>query len=99
MRAKHELCACRGGHGDHNDVSKCIERSEIRPSIMNWSAGYPTAGSRNCGMNARKKAAVLGLKASTTTPSRNTLFAPVGPVSAGGALLASQMVLIPSQIR
>src|SRR5229473_916875 len=45
--------------------------TEINPSVMNCSAGLPAAGSRNCGMNARKKAAVLGLSASTRTTSRN----------------------------
>ncbi len=51
-------------------------------------------------MNARKNAAVLGFNASTTTPSRNARFAPIGADRLGHpvACLAERSDAEPDQI-
>lgn len=53
-----------------------VRATEISPSAMNCAA-TSADGLMNCGINARKNAAVLGLNASTTMLSRKARRAPV----------------------
>ena len=51
--------------------------TEMKPGAMNCRPTWPRVRSTNCGMKARKKAAVLGLVASTRMPSRNARRGPI----------------------
>src|SRR4051794_27868341 len=51
--------------------ARVLSATDTKPSTTNCSATLPAAGSTNCGTKARKKAAVFGFSASTSTPSRN----------------------------
>ena len=50
--------------------ARVLSATDTKPSTTNCSATFPLLGSTNCGTKARKNAAVLGFKASTSTPSR-----------------------------
>jgi hypothetical protein len=80
--------------------ARVFSANETRPSTTNWRATPTADGSTNCGMNARKKAAVIGFKALTTAPSRKARPGPMAATSNGAAAArASRTVLKPSQSR
>ena len=75
-----------------------LNATEISPRTTNCEAMFAD-GSINCGMKARKNAAVFGLSASTTMPSRKARRAPVVCTCVGPTTRASRHVFIPSQTR
>ena len=71
--------SCRASQRANLFVPSAISRSQgrpdrvtIKPSSSNWGAMGPASGATNCGRNANKKSAVLGLVTSTTRLSRKT---------------------------